>query len=361
MIEIVFTSNKDGESFTGFLPPYATKPQAERVLVRRALSAQTEDELVANVRPAFAADCDEVVALGVFADLDGGSVSGLIDPACGLISAAVSDVWAEVCQHYGRDPDDTAHYVLHASPHNDEGAGRDTGVRVMGDRPSPWRHRLTVPPVRQFPLEEATPIGSPHGWPWRIFRSSVLADAVSYLVDDLENERMGVLHGRLAFAEQSEGLLPYVLYEAFSPLAGASTAASVEIAADAQASRVTLPVAALIHSHPSIGAEEADEVTCPNGNGGRLQGATGISPIDLYELRTGLPHLHQASFIVGLPADPAENAVVTPYGYNSFGSVSAEAGFWTIDDAAGDSSGDALHIVHEGEDSSEIQVKERVQ
>ncbi len=353
MVEIVFTSKKTGAEFVGYLPPYATRPLAEHLLVRTAIRTGAEGDLGASIRPAFTDGCDEVVAFGLFADTDDGHVSGLIDPTCGLIAGAVNDVWAEVINHHGLEPDDTAIYELRRGADEQTPDEAGDGIRLIGDRPSPWRHHLTAPPVTDIPLEQARTTGSPSGWPCRVFQDSVLREAVAFFKSDLHNEQMGVLHGQLALARREQGLLPYVLYEAFTPLSGSGTTCSIEVGAQCQQSETALPVAALIHSHPAGKLEDEDQVE-QDADG--THGLTQMSATDLYELRSGLSHVHQASFIVALPRDPEENVVLVPYGYRQVGYVSAESGFWVIDD---DYSSEPLHVDDEGaEDSSYL--KEQV-
>jgi hypothetical protein len=112
-------------------------------------------------------------------------------------------------------------------------------------------------------------------------------------------------------------------------------------------------VAALIHSHPAGRAEDQNQAEQDADN---AHGLTQMSATDLYEFRSGLPHVHQASFIVALPQEPEENVVLVPYGYRQLGYVSAESGFWVIDD---DYVSEPLHVDDEGaEDSSHV--KEQV-
>lgn len=326
MVEMRFTGRTDGRRFTGFFPPYATTPMVESLLLSHAVRTAATGEVSARVEPATVAGRDEVIALAVYADDLPDSSLGVIHRDCELMTGAINDVWGEVVQMHGRPEDDVADYELVRSS-GDADDLETPGIRVLGERPSPWRHTMAAPPARPITLAEGVVIGKPRGRIARIFAASVLRRLLDFLTADLEHERMAVLHGELALTPTDSGMLPYVLYDGVSPLDGAATSYSVHISAEDQGGASARPVAAVCHSHPAPAAGEGDEP------GETRWGSATPSTVDLAQLRRGLPHVHQASFIASLPSEPGEPVPLTPYGYAArFGQIASDGGFWIIDD-----------------------------
>lgn len=329
MAQISFTSRTDGSRFTGFFPPYATVAMVEFLLLSHALRTGATGELRARVEPATVADDREVMAFAVYAQDRPDSSLGVIPRDCDLIASAVSDVWTEVVQMHSRPQDDIADYeIVHTDAEPLD--AQAPGIRVIGDRPSPWWHTMPAPPRRPIDLAEGVIIGSPTGQIARVFAASVLRHLLDFLTEDLENERMAALHGELAITPTERGLLPYVLYDAVSPLDGTATSHSVHIAADAQGRASGRPVAAICHSHPAIISESRD------GDAGDARwGPATPSAVDLAQFRRGLPHVHQATIIASLPAEVGEPVPLTPYGYSArFGRIASDGGFWIVADHA---------------------------
>ncbi|MGC9320420.1 MAG: hypothetical protein ACP5KN_20470, partial [Armatimonadota bacterium] len=103
----------------------------------------------------------------------------------------------------------------------------------------------------------------------------------------------------------------------------------VYVSADAQETRAQSPTVAIMHSHPvSALPETQDDDDEPQ----PMRGSADLSPVDLRQLRRGLPHAHQASWVASLPATPEERILLTAFGYSRPGVVSAESGFWVMGD-----------------------------
>ena len=238
------------------------------------------------------------------------------------------DVWSEVVQTHGRADDEVAEYRIVWA--ESERADADApGVRVLGDRPSAWRHAMPAPPLRPIALAEGAIVGKPTGLIARVFAASVLQHLLDFLTEDLGNERMALLHGELAITPTDSGLLPYVLYDGVSPLDGTATSHSVHVGAEAQGGAGARPVAAICHSHPAIIAASDGEPS----ESARWGLAT-PSAVDLAQLRRGLPHVHQASIIASPAAEPGEPVPLTPWGYSArFGRIASDGGFWIVADA----------------------------
>ncbi len=344
MVEMKFTSRADGSRFTGFFPPQSMTPLVEYLLLAHALHTGATGELQARVEPATVGDSDEVVAFAVYVEGRPDSSLGVIPRDCDLITGVVNDVWGEVVVAHRRRDDDVADYRLVCN-NAERQEGEAPGIRVIGDRPSPWRHVMVVPPVRPIDLAEGVVVGNPTGLIARVFAASVLQGLLDFLTDDLENERMALLHGELAITPTRAGLLPYVLYDGVSPLDGAATSHSIYVGADAQGGAGARPVAAIAHSHPAVIASGAD-----TGEDEPRWGAATPSAVDLAQLRRGLPHVHQASFIASLPDRSDEPVPLTPYGYGArFGRIASDRGFWVVADDVLDDLGHRAHDKNEVE------------
>jgi len=310
-VQIRLTSRADGSRFTGYFPPRSMTPIVEYLLLAHAVHNGATGELRARVEPATVRGDDEVIAFAVYAD-DRPETLGVIRRDCELVAEAINDVWAEVVEAYGRPDSEVADYRLaacDAAPEDVEAAG----IRVIGERPSPWRHAMKTPPVRPIALGEGAIVGKPTGAIARVFAASVLQHLLDFLTEDLANERMAALHGELAITPTDGGdLLPYVLYDGISPLDATATSHSVHVGAEAQGGASGRPVAAICHSHPAIIDPELDE------DEDELRwGLTIPSAVDLAQLRRGLPHVHQATIIASLPSEAGEPVPLTFYGYSA--------------------------------------------
>ncbi|MEA3400232.1 MAG: hypothetical protein U9R79_03205 [Armatimonadota bacterium] len=327
MVQIEFTSRTDSEQLAGFLPSYTFTPIVERLLLVAALSADGSGELQAQVRPASVAGSDQAIAFGAF--LDDGSLLGVIDPDCALVRAAINDVWAEVVGVHDRPADDIADYRLVICDEADHEPSGPSGIRLLGEEPSPWRHSIRIPPVVEIDLNAGVCLGQPAELFVRVFAATVLERVLDFVGADVDTERMGVLHGQLALTPVGTKHLPIVIYDDFTPLVGESTSGSVHVSADAQETTAQSPTAAIIHSHPvaALPEEQHDDA-----ESGPVRGPADLSPVDLRQLRQGLPHAHQASWVASLPATRDERVLLTAFGYSRPGVVSAEGGFWVVGD-----------------------------
>jgi hypothetical protein len=240
---------------------------------------------------------------------------------------AIRDILASVIAREGLPVTEMADYALVRA--NGAVAERP-GIRVLAEPGALWQYSLPIPPVRPIDLESAKCVGKPVGVFARVFTASVLEEVLDYFRSDLEREQMGVLHGELALTPVEEDMLPYVLYEAFTPLAAReSSAYAVEVGAENQGAAMAAPVAAVIHSHPAPAPEDGangseDETTW---------GAPHLSATDLTQLRRGFSHVHQCSWVACLPRSADSPMPLTSFGYSTFGRITSENGFWIIADA----------------------------
>ncbi len=350
-VEIQLTSREDGSRFIGYFPAQSMTPIVEYLVLAYTLNHGATGELRARVEPAMVRGDDEVIAFAVYIEDRPETALGVINRDCELVTSAINDVWAEVVQTYGRSDSELADYRLVCTDLAREDVAT-AGIRVIGERPSAWRHAMMAPPVRPIALSEGAIVGKPTGAIARVFAASALQHLLDYLTEDLENERMAALHGELAITPTDSGLLPYVLYDAVSPLDGTATSHSVHVGAGAQGEASGRPVAAICHSHPAVidpeAGDDEDELRW---------GLTIPSAVDLAQFRRGLPHVHQATIIASLPSEAGEPVPITPWGYSArFGRIESDRGFWIIADDAlaaparlADGEHDVRHErVHEG-------------
>jgi len=349
MVQIRYTSQIDGRTFTAPMPARAFTPVVEWYLLSVAIEQRATEELHARVLPAFVQGHDEVIAFGV---TDGERILGSISRDAPIVSGTCTDEWRRIVAREQREPDDTAVYVLVAA--SDASAAPADGVRLLQCDAAEWSFSFAPPPIRDLDFAGAVKVGEPGGGPvHRVFSATAFAETIAYFREDLERERMAVLEGDLYLtAIPDGGLVPYVLYESLTPLTGQATSSSVHVEAGDQEATAGAETAAIIHSHPALRPDEDEEE--PPVSDGPIWGTLTMSPTDLFELRRSLPHVHQASLIVALPDRPGERVRIATYGYSIRGGVSLEKGFfiegdgWSDGDASDELSGRSYATVPRG-------------
>jgi len=329
MVEAQYTSRTDGSTHAAPLPDYAFSAAAEGALFTHCWGRRPGEVLRACVEPAFIAGSDEVIAFAIVDESE--RVIGAIARNSGGVTGAINDGWEKILERGQRDVKEQATYVLRRGVPAPL-VPMPAGIRLV-ETASDWPYAFVVPEHRDLNLAAAVPFGETGGGlVERIFDAVTFQEMTTYFLSNLEEERMGALHGKLWVTSGSkDALVPYVLYEDFITFDGQSSAASVHVNAEAQAASAThrLPLAALIHSHPYQKPE--DDKAAEEPEEAEARGPVCASPTDLTQLRRALCHVHQASFVASLPRQPGKPLVLVPYGYNAQGEIQSEPGFWVAD------------------------------